>query len=266
MGVDPQAIVALEAGGFNGLAALAAAAQVNLPVVDADLSGRAIPSLDQLSPAYSGASLLPAVLVDSYGRTLVVEAGTGIGGEPHGQASYLEDVVRATVPVAGGWVAVGIPLGSINRLIDLVVPKVMLRVLQWGGILENVHSVAQLQHHVESQGGTIIGQGSINRIQRPSGSVPTGWFTVVSETSLMRVDMQNEFLAVAVDGLIVSTTPAVIGVLDARTLLPLEADQIRTATDVVIMTLRPSVPQRRTEYLERTGPRSFGLKFEVELS
>src|SRR5215475_11788177 len=49
-----DAVMSIEVGGLNGVMALAVAADLGLPAVDADLSGRGLPRLDQLSVAAVG--------------------------------------------------------------------------------------------------------------------------------------------------------------------------------------------------------------------
>ncbi|WP_229745162.1 DUF917 domain-containing protein [Sediminivirga luteola] len=274
LGVDAQAVVPLEVGGFNGLAAVAAAAQLSLPVLDADLSGRALPWLDQFSPAYSGVSMLPAVLVDAHGRTMVVGGATHAAAVPDTTAEagsaadgrYLEEIVRAVVRATGGWVVVSFSVGTLSEVADVVVPHVLLRASRWGRVLAAAQSLSGLQPYLDAEGGRVLGDGHVSAIHRPGvDGGRTGWFTVSASGPLLRVDMQNEFLAVAIDGSMACTTPAVIGVLDARTFLPLRADQIRLAADVVVIALPPSLPRRRDAYVERTGPASFGLDFEAVL-
>lgn len=68
-----DAVMAAEVGGSNGMRAFAAAASLDVPVVDADMIGRAFPKIDMSLPyVYGQASPAPAVLSDARGNVQVV--------------------------------------------------------------------------------------------------------------------------------------------------------------------------------------------------
>jgi hypothetical protein len=73
----PQPITALlcaEVGGGNALEPLAVGMEQGLPVVDADLMGRAFPELQMSTAAIAGVSLTPAAVADDKGNVLVMAA------------------------------------------------------------------------------------------------------------------------------------------------------------------------------------------------
>jgi hypothetical protein len=73
----PRPITALlcaEVGGGNALEPLAVGMQQGLPVVDADLMGRAFPELQMSTAAIAGVSLTPAAVADDKGNVLVMAA------------------------------------------------------------------------------------------------------------------------------------------------------------------------------------------------
>jgi DUF917 family protein len=72
----PDAMVALEIGGGNGLQGMILGASTNLdvPCVDGDWMGRAYPTRWQITPVVfmeKGAALLPVVVCDGSGNTMV---------------------------------------------------------------------------------------------------------------------------------------------------------------------------------------------------
>lgn len=71
----PQRISALlcaEVGGGNALEPLAVGLEQGLPVVDADLMGRAFPELQMSTAAIAGVSLTPAAIADDKGNVLLM--------------------------------------------------------------------------------------------------------------------------------------------------------------------------------------------------
>lgn len=68
-----DAMMAAEVGGSNGMRAFAAAASLDIPVVDADMMGRAFPKVDMALPyIYGQASPAPAVLSDARGNVQII--------------------------------------------------------------------------------------------------------------------------------------------------------------------------------------------------
>ncbi|KAK9800870.1 hypothetical protein WJX73_003020 [Symbiochloris irregularis] len=68
-----RGVISAEIGGGNGLQALLLGARLQLPVIDADLMGRAFPELQMMTSAMYGHKLTPAALVDDKGNKVVVQ-------------------------------------------------------------------------------------------------------------------------------------------------------------------------------------------------
>ncbi|GAA2104443.1 DUF917 domain-containing protein [Brevibacterium salitolerans] len=253
-GIAPAAVVPLEAGGINGLTAVAAASQLGLPVVDADLAGRALPRIDQFSSCLSGRSPLPAVLVDCFGHRIGVE--TDLRG--CSDADYLERLIRALVRESAGWAVLGFSVGATGGLAEAVVPHTLTRARDLGLGLASVSSSSDLALWARTNEGTLLGHGTVSSLSRPRAQA-TGCFTVESRTGLIRIDMQNEFLLVSIDGEVVCTTPAIIGVLDVRRFTPLGADEIAVGTEVSVLVLPARFPRNAAGYRHGTGPHAFGI-------
>src|SRR6476660_1319595 len=71
-GVKFRAVMSLEIGGGNGIQPLMAAAHLGLPVVDADLMGRAYPEAQMTSVAVGGLVPYPCALYDPRGIEAIV--------------------------------------------------------------------------------------------------------------------------------------------------------------------------------------------------
>jgi DUF917 family protein len=71
-GVDFRAVMSLEIGGGNGIQPLMAAAHLGLPVVDADLMGRAYPEAQMTSAAVGDLRPYPCALYDPRGLESIV--------------------------------------------------------------------------------------------------------------------------------------------------------------------------------------------------
>src|SRR5712691_2827597 len=88
-----SALMSCEIGGSNGLVPISWAAQMGLPIVDADGMGRAFPEVPQVTMHLAGISPSPAVMTDERGNVLVVRAISG---------HWMERLERAAAVEFGG--------------------------------------------------------------------------------------------------------------------------------------------------------------------
>lgn len=262
-GVDLTALMSLEAGGLNGLTPLIAALDLGLPVVDADLMGRALPRLDQFSWAVAGRSLTPCALSEPSGQVIVVD---------NVDAAGLERAVRSFVAQTGGWAvlalaptaieaaAVDAVEGSLTRALALgrahaslepgAVPAAVADGL--GGRLLGSGRVVEVARHVIADGGAAFGRGSLCVVDSASRAV-------------IRIETENEYLLALVDGIPVVSTPDLLCVLDHRTLQPIAVDAIRTGDEVVVVALPGPTWWHQPDRLTHVGPEAFGLACPPQL-
>jgi DUF917 family protein len=85
-------IVPIETGGFNSILPMHLAYVNNIPVIDGDGAGRAIPELEQTTFHLAGIAIEPLVLADSRGNSVVVYPSN---------AYMAEEICRAVTTVFG---------------------------------------------------------------------------------------------------------------------------------------------------------------------
>ena len=71
-GCQADTLIAFEAGGFNSLVPLMVAAQLKLPVLDADGMGRAFPEMQMETFSIYGVSATPLTLVGNPGNSVII--------------------------------------------------------------------------------------------------------------------------------------------------------------------------------------------------
>ena len=254
-GARATAIVSIEVGGVNALIAVAAAASLHLPLMDADLSGGAVPRLDQMSNSAWGTSIVPAVLVDGVGRVLTLDERSGHPLDP----CTLERVARSFVGVCGGWAAIGfrpILRGDATRL------------LVWGGIsraieLGRAHAKTKKWEQFDpEQGSKILAVGQVLALQQPRlGGQPGGWCLIQSlGGELCRLDMQTEYLVFTVDGRREAAVPDILVVLDRRSGIALSTENLRVGLEVVILRLLPATFPSDSRLQHAVGLSGYGLE------
>lgn len=102
VGRQPDAVIALEIGGGNGLQGLliGASTNMNIPTVDGDWMGRAYPVAWQITPVVHGgdkAQFIPTVIADGNGNVMIIKSAT--------TEKMIERAFRAALAEMGSHVA-----------------------------------------------------------------------------------------------------------------------------------------------------------------
>ncbi|OLS98675.1 hypothetical protein BJF90_40785 [Pseudonocardia sp. CNS-004] len=267
-GVVPAALMPYEAAGLNGAVAVAAAGELGLPLVDADLMGRALPRLDQLSRAVAGHPLTPYALAEASGQVVLVDDADPVA---------LERVARAVVAQGGGWAG-----GRVARCRPAVVAAdactgTLARALRLGRAHARLVRPAPAEV-ADALGGRVLAAGRIVEIARhPSASFGRAGVTIVDESGadesstressgVLRVEAENEYLLAIHDGEPVASCPDLLCVLDRRTAAPIAVDALRLGDDVLAVALPgPSWWRASPERLRHVDPHAFGLDCDAVL-
>ena len=251
---DLAAVGVIEIGGLNALIAVLAAAQLNVPVVDGDLMGRAFPSISKTTIAAAGHQPAPLAVVGPAGDTVVV---------PSSSPRMAESLVAACVSAMGGAAALALYPTTAKVLEAVGVKGSLSSCLTLGStyLSQDTTGIAALADRL---GGRLLFEGRVDEIRPRLDNAP-GCITLTDQghASTVRVDHLEEFLAVTHDGTTVARTPDVIVALDSSN-VPLRTDQIRLGQTLAMLNL-PAMHNWPAEAAIRVGPAAFGLELE-ELS
>ncbi|HEY0812921.1 MAG TPA: DUF917 domain-containing protein [Pseudonocardia sp.] len=253
-GVTPHALMPYEAAGVNGALAVATACSTGLPLVDADLMGRAFPRLDLLTRAADGGPLTPYALAEPGGGTMLVDDVDAI---------TLERVARAFVAQGGGWAGgalAPVPASTVARDSCL---GTMARALRLGRAHAELPPKPTSAQVADALGGRVLAEGRTVEIARQASATfgRAGIAVVDDGGPVLRVEAENEYLLALLDGEPVASCPDLLCVLDRRTAAPIAVDALRVGDDVTVVVLAGppwwgSTPERRAY----AGPRAFGLE------
>jgi DUF917 family protein len=255
-GVRATAIMPLEAGGLNGITAMLAALELDLPLLDVDLMGRAFPRLDQLSWSAQGMPLVPCALCESGGQVLVID-----GASP----SDLERTARSFLVHSGGWAAIALRPVAVEEAAANGITGSLAHALELGRAHAALPEVAPAAVVERALGGVVLGSGRVRQIVRHHDPDPTKSSIHVEDSAtdaVLRIEAQHEYLLAFVDGRPVASTPDLLCVLDRRTHLPIAVDRLRVGDEVMIVISRGPSWWRRPDRLRHVGPAAFGLDLE----
>ncbi|MER7014025.1 DUF917 domain-containing protein [Saccharopolyspora sp. NPDC000359] len=250
-----DALVSIEVGGLNGIVPLVVGGQLGLPVADADLSGRGVPRLDQLSVAAAGKGLTPLVLAEPGGQVLVLAEAT---------AAEVERTARAFLAGAGGWAVLVLAPIPAAELADCAIPDTVSSALSLGRQALSADAEAL----AATTGGRVLGSGRVVEVSRRPGpgkhgrtGFARGSATVRDHRSrtLIRLEMENEYLFAMRDGEPVASTPDVLALLDHRTGVPIPCDVVRRGVEVAVLQLPAAPFWTDPRHLPVLAPRAFGI-------
>ncbi|MER5879583.1 DUF917 domain-containing protein [Streptomyces sp. NPDC001910] len=263
-GQKAAAVMPAEIGGANGMAAVTWAAQLGLPLVDADGMGRAFPELQMISMHVAGLVCSQVFLADALGN-------------------------RATLrPTSSGWAerwarALCVASGSSAVLCDYLISPADHHAVIHGTVSQarrigrtirasaRPSSSAQpgrsggepLPALAETLGARVLIGGMIEDIARDThegfvrGTVTIGGRGADSGREV-RIGLQNENLVASEEGQVLAGVPDLITVCDTATAIPLSTEALTYGQRVSVLAW-PCDPLWRTAAgLAVAGPAAFG--------
>ncbi len=232
-----HALVTLEIGGQNAITAVAAARQTGLPLVDADLMGRALPRIDQTLAALHGIGAAPVALASPSGHVVVVRrAGDG----------DVEGLTRAMLPSLGGRAAAALyattagelgaagTAGAVSGAVALGAALLAASRTAARDDLGSRTSADLVRDALGPLGLEVLTDGTVRHVERSGPHVVAA---VVGHAGVARLDADTEIYHCTLDGRPAAAAPDVIGVLDARTLRPVLIANLRAGAEVVVYRL-----------------------------
>ncbi|MFB4168353.1 DUF917 domain-containing protein [Virgibacillus sp. JSM 102003] len=260
MGKEIFATMPIEAGGVNSLLPLALAAQLNLPVVDADGMGRAFPELQMVTFYLDGVSATPMVLADEKGNNTVLNTINNV---------WAERIARGATIEMGGSVMLSIyPMDG-----KIIKQSAIHNILQLEEKIGRTIREAKQNNHepiaevLKLTNGHTLFNGKVTDIDRKTETgFARGTATIEGINSNQNEELylkfQNEHLIAETRKRTLCMTPDLIAVLDSDTGLPITTEGLRYGARCVVVGL-PCDPKWRTKKgIETTGPRYFGYDMD----
>ncbi|MYI69950.1 MAG: DUF917 domain-containing protein [Boseongicola sp. SB0673_bin_14] len=256
-----DALVADEIGGANGIAPMLPAAQLGLPVVDADGMGRAFPETQMPSFFVGGQNTAPSALTDVHGNVLVVTDARS--------PEMLERMMRpaaiamgcsalmSTAPMSGAFLKMhGIrhSISLAHRLGDAVLSARSAKT-------DPVDAIC-----AEGRGVCLMRGKIVDAERRITNGFTRGMLTVSGldedRGRVVEIDLQNEFIVARENGREVATVPDLICVVDSEDGTPVSTEELKYGIRVATLCL-PAPKLLRTESaLAVMGPRAFGYDLD----
>lgn len=226
----PDAIVSFEIGGANSLIPMVAAAALDIPLIDGDGMGRALPEATMMTYAIAGIAPTPAVGLDYAGNTQRFDVAN---------VQEYEPVIRRFAMERGG-MAVSAEFGmSGAELKSCVVPRTVSLSVRLGHYLRTGegNAVERERELAALFAGSIYGELELicsGLVVDYSSKVIGGYDvgeallqSAVEGADPITVAVKNEYLAVRQGGEMIACLPDLITIVDFETGWPINAERLR---------------------------------------
>ncbi|WP_211745660.1 DUF917 domain-containing protein [Paenibacillus sp. Marseille-Q4541] len=256
LGRKITALMPIEVGGGNSLIPVIAAAELGIPVLDADAMGRAFPESQMVTFYLDGMDPSPITMADERGNAILLQAVDGVWEERIARAITIQMGGSATIcdyPATGAQ----IKQSAIHHTLSLA--------YEIGKTL--FESKEKKQHPIDTLlkqlNGHALFHGKASDIRRRmEGGFTRGEAsfegTGEHKGRSMKLFFQNEFLLATEDGRSIAVTPDLISILDQDTGMPITTENLKYGARVTVVGF-PCDPKWRTpQGLDTVGPGYFG--------
>ncbi|GLW05476.1 hypothetical protein Misp01_06060 [Microtetraspora sp. NBRC 13810] len=260
LGRELTHIACAEAGGVNSLIPMVAAAQLGLPLVDADAMGRAFPELQMVLPTLYGIQATPMAIADEKGNRGVLDTVDNHWAERLARSVTVDMGCSAMISLfamTGGQARESLVPGTLSLCAEL---GALLRTARAG----HADPVAAV---VDRLGGHALFTGKVTDVaRRTTTGFARGEATLTGTDGDSGAELvlrfQNEHLIAERDGVPVASVPDLICTLDRETGEAITTESLRFGQRLAVIAA-PADPRWHTPGgLELVGPRYFGYEID----
>jgi DUF917 family protein len=252
----PGAVMSSEIGGSNGVAPVAWAAQLGLPLLDADGMGRAFPEVQMVSMYVAGLPADLVIMTDVAGNVVTLRPVDGL---------WSERLARAVCVAAGSSALMADYVLTAARARGAVIEGTVTRAIEIGRATEG--AADPLRALQDRLGAARLITGKLTDVvRRTTGGFARGTATIegtgADRGRALTLELQNENLVAVENGRIRAVVPDLITVVDTETAAAVQTESLRYGQRVTVLAW-PCDPLWRTpKGLETAGPRAFGYELD----
>lgn len=262
LGQEVTHVLPVEVGGLNSMIPIAVAAELGLPLVDADLMGRAFPEFQMVLATLAGIDGSPMSMADDKGNAAVFETLDN---------KWAERFARSMSVEMGAMAFVGSYSMSGAQLRGCAVVDTMSFAQSLGAATRDAADsrLGPVEALREALGAVRLLEGKVLDVDREMRA-GFGHVECVLEGvgehagSTVRLHAQNEYLLAEADGELLGCTPDLLFVVESETALPVTAEEIRYGMRVTLLASPCDPRWRSAEGLALVGPAYFG--YDVDYS
>jgi DUF917 family protein len=262
IGRRADATMPIEIGGINSTIPLMVGARLGLPVVDADGMGRAFPQLEMETFGIYGISGSPMAITNEHGDCALIEAVDN---------RQMEWLARGVAIRMGGCAYIAEYAMSGAEVKRTAIPHTLTLAIRIGEVIRQakadqeppIEALLRFLPSTAYKFGRAIFVGKIIDVHRETkAGFAVGRARIEAappSTTIMEIEIQNEYLVARVDGRVRAIVPDLICILDSESADPITTEALRYGQRVTVVAV--SVPEiiRNPAALAVFGPACFGL-------
>jgi hypothetical protein len=254
----PTVLMAAEMGGANAFTPFLVAAKRGIPILDADMIGRAFPELQMSSCFLKKLKSTPAVMVDCLGNRVIIETT---------DAHTLERIARSVTVAMGSSSAVGFYLMQGPEVPGAVVEGTLSQALKLGAAITGARKEGKdpVQALLNAANAVVLGKGTLIDIdQTVKEGFLQGSVTILNQQEKIKLFYQNEYLLAKNASEVLASTPDLLVLLEENSGTPLTSEALRYGLQVVLIAIPAPAIWQTWEGLELVGPRVFGYDIDYQ--
>jgi DUF917 family protein len=257
-----NAVIRIEA--VQSVGALMLASDLGIPVVDACLSGRARPEIEQQIPWINGIPSTPAALVTRWGDTIILAKAV--------DDYRSEDLGRAVAVASGGGAQMALNPMSAAEVKRGVIKGALSQAILFGktareAVAKGTDPIAAL---VKATSGFMLFQGTVTKADMKGDRGFTWWDVELQGTGrytghTYKVYVKNENIVAWLDGVPDAMSPDTIQDLDPKTGDAHNGGALggyKVGAEIAMIGYETSPMWRTAKGIEVFGPRHFGFDFD----
>ncbi|MCG8483366.1 MAG: DUF917 domain-containing protein [Clostridia bacterium] len=254
------ATMPIEAGGVNSMLPLAVAAQMQVPIIDADGMGRAFPELQMVTYHLHGITSGPMVVTDEKGNVAVLDTISN---------QWSENIARAMTVAQGGSVMICIYPMTGKDIKACGIRDIMTYSEEIGKAIRqsNQYDIPPVKQLLDKINGYELFRGKITDVLRETrggfnfGTVKLDGLEAYKGENC-EVGFQNENLVVNKNDQVLATTPDLICLVDIENITPITTDALEYGRRVLVIGIKCDPKWRTQKGIETVGPRYFGYDMD----
>ncbi|HJP79333.1 MAG TPA: DUF917 domain-containing protein [Pseudonocardiaceae bacterium] len=260
LGRELTHIACAEAGGMNSLIPVIAAAQLGLPLVDADGMGRAFPELQMVLPTLYGISATPMAVADEKGNRSVLDTIDNRWAERLARSATIDmgcSAMTSQYAMSGAQARESLVPGTLSLCAEL---GALVRAARAAHDDPVEHVTARLRGRKLFTGKVIdVARRTTTGFARGEAHV-SGMDDDTGRELILR--FQNEHLVAEIDGVVRASVPDLICTLDRESGDAITTEALRYGQRITVLAA-PSDPRWHTpEGIALAGPRYFGYDID----
>lgn len=262
-GVRFGAIYPLAAATISALAPVVAAAQLGVPLLDADGMGRTFALIHHTAMSLAGVSPTPLVAYGPTGESVLVEALAG---------PRADRLLRANVDTLGGWAALAAYPTTAGVLRRAALPGTVSRIANVGRVLlQRTDPDLLISRLGAITGCRRLGRGRIvelEQLSRPiDGTIPAHPSSLVIDEMgglgrQLRIELRSEIVAVFANGALIAGAPDLLCLVDATRGALATLDSLGRGDLVDVLVTPADAVWYSNEGMARVGLGSHGIPLE----